>query len=183
MFRRGAKMDHLQILDGLLKNDYDRRATPTNHLIYLFNFKMRLNTFKLRINNFKLRPNNFKLRPNNFKLRPNNFKLRPNNFKLRNENEHSAIVLFVDSNAELSSVSNKREVQFCKMSFEFCGDEEIEKTEEITRKSHDLDGNPRDCIIASKGNNVSDETDFYRMRLAFICKPPVLASNVNEDIK
>nr|CAD7576704.1 unnamed protein product [Timema californicum] len=28
----GAKMDHLQILDSLLKNDYDRRATPTNHL-------------------------------------------------------------------------------------------------------------------------------------------------------
>ncbi|CAG2055520.1 unnamed protein product [Timema podura] len=28
----GAKLDHLQILDGLLKNDYDRRATPTNHL-------------------------------------------------------------------------------------------------------------------------------------------------------
>lgn len=31
-FRRGAKMDHLQILDSLLKKDYDRRATPTNHL-------------------------------------------------------------------------------------------------------------------------------------------------------
>ncbi|XP_063226527.1 glycine receptor subunit alpha-2-like [Bacillus rossius redtenbacheri] len=28
----GAKIDHLQILDSLLKNDYDRRATPTNHL-------------------------------------------------------------------------------------------------------------------------------------------------------
>ncbi|XP_071444186.1 glycine receptor subunit alphaZ1-like [Hetaerina americana] len=27
---RGAKMDHLQILDSLLKKDYDRRATPTN---------------------------------------------------------------------------------------------------------------------------------------------------------
>ncbi|XP_071444190.1 glycine receptor subunit alpha-3-like [Hetaerina americana] len=27
---RGAKMDHLQILDGLLRKDYDRRATPTN---------------------------------------------------------------------------------------------------------------------------------------------------------
>lgn len=25
-------MDHLQILDSLLKKDYDRRATPTNHL-------------------------------------------------------------------------------------------------------------------------------------------------------
>ncbi|XP_067009760.2 glycine receptor subunit alpha-3 [Anabrus simplex] len=31
-FTRAAKMDHLQILDSLLKNDYDRRATPTNHL-------------------------------------------------------------------------------------------------------------------------------------------------------
>lgn len=30
--RYGAKMDHLQILDSLLKKDYDRRATPTNHL-------------------------------------------------------------------------------------------------------------------------------------------------------
>ncbi|CAH0771645.1 unnamed protein product [Bemisia tabaci] len=30
--KRGIKMDHLQILDGLLKKDYDRRATPTNHL-------------------------------------------------------------------------------------------------------------------------------------------------------
>ncbi|XP_054280198.1 glycine receptor subunit alpha-2-like [Macrosteles quadrilineatus] len=29
---RGAKVDHLQILDSLLKKDYDRRATPTNHL-------------------------------------------------------------------------------------------------------------------------------------------------------
>ncbi|XP_068085332.1 glycine receptor subunit alpha-3 [Anabrus simplex] len=29
---RAAKMDHLQILDSLLKDDYDRRATPTNHL-------------------------------------------------------------------------------------------------------------------------------------------------------
>ncbi|XP_046682348.1 glycine receptor subunit beta-type 4-like [Homalodisca vitripennis] len=28
----GAKVDHLQILDSLLKKDYDRRATPTNHL-------------------------------------------------------------------------------------------------------------------------------------------------------
>ncbi|XP_073981318.1 glycine receptor subunit alpha-2-like isoform X2 [Rhodnius prolixus] len=28
----GAKMDHLQVLDSLLKKDYDRRATPTNHL-------------------------------------------------------------------------------------------------------------------------------------------------------
>ncbi|XP_066907680.1 glycine receptor subunit alpha-3 [Halyomorpha halys] len=27
-----AKLDHLQILDSLLKKDYDRRATPTNHL-------------------------------------------------------------------------------------------------------------------------------------------------------
>lgn len=27
-----GKLDHLQILDGLLKKDYDRRATPTNHL-------------------------------------------------------------------------------------------------------------------------------------------------------
>lgn len=31
-YRRGAKMDHLQTLDSLLKQDYDRRATPTNHL-------------------------------------------------------------------------------------------------------------------------------------------------------
>ncbi|CAH1406300.1 unnamed protein product [Nezara viridula] len=30
--REAAKMDHLQILDSLLKKDYDRRATPTNHL-------------------------------------------------------------------------------------------------------------------------------------------------------
>ncbi|XP_065203872.1 glycine receptor subunit beta-type 4-like isoform X2 [Planococcus citri] len=29
---RGAKMDHLQILDSLFKQGYDRRATPTNHL-------------------------------------------------------------------------------------------------------------------------------------------------------
>ncbi|XP_060870040.1 glycine receptor subunit alpha-2-like [Metopolophium dirhodum] len=28
----GAKMNHLQILDSLLKKNYDRRATPTNHL-------------------------------------------------------------------------------------------------------------------------------------------------------
>ncbi|XP_024081127.1 glycine receptor subunit beta-type 4-like [Cimex lectularius] len=28
----GAKLDHLQTLDRLLKKDYDRRATPTNHL-------------------------------------------------------------------------------------------------------------------------------------------------------
>ncbi|XP_050540665.1 glycine receptor subunit beta-type 4-like isoform X2 [Daktulosphaira vitifoliae] len=27
-----AKMNHLQVLDKLLKNNYDRRATPTNHL-------------------------------------------------------------------------------------------------------------------------------------------------------
>ncbi|XP_059489819.1 glycine receptor subunit alpha-2-like isoform X2 [Neocloeon triangulifer] len=27
-----ARIDHLQILDSLLKKDYDRRATPTNHL-------------------------------------------------------------------------------------------------------------------------------------------------------
>lgn len=25
-------MDHLQVLDSLLKDQYDRRATPTNHL-------------------------------------------------------------------------------------------------------------------------------------------------------
>jgi hypothetical protein len=31
-FRKGAKLDQLQIVDGLLKKDYDRRATPTNHL-------------------------------------------------------------------------------------------------------------------------------------------------------
>lgn len=29
---RAAKMDQLQVLDGLLRADYDRRATPTNHL-------------------------------------------------------------------------------------------------------------------------------------------------------
>ncbi|XP_021919860.1 glycine receptor subunit alpha-3-like isoform X2 [Zootermopsis nevadensis] len=29
---QGAKLDQLQIVDGLLKKDYDRRATPTNHL-------------------------------------------------------------------------------------------------------------------------------------------------------
>ncbi|PSN52449.1 hypothetical protein C0J52_14997, partial [Blattella germanica] len=79
------------------------------------NFKVRLNTFKLGINNFNLRLNNFKLRLNTFNLRINNFKLRPNNFKLRNEHEHSAIVLFVDSNAKQASCSTKREVQFCKM--------------------------------------------------------------------
>ncbi|RZF35654.1 hypothetical protein LSTR_LSTR013065 [Laodelphax striatellus] len=32
IFREATKMDHLQILDSLLKKDYDRRATPTNHL-------------------------------------------------------------------------------------------------------------------------------------------------------
>ncbi|RZF33856.1 hypothetical protein LSTR_LSTR008979 [Laodelphax striatellus] len=30
--KKATKMDHLQILDSLLKKDYDRRATPTNHL-------------------------------------------------------------------------------------------------------------------------------------------------------
>ncbi|PSN41616.1 hypothetical protein C0J52_24781 [Blattella germanica] len=55
------------------------------------------------------------MRLNTFKLGINNFKLRPNYFKLRNENEHSAIVLFVDSNAKQASYSTKREVQFCKM--------------------------------------------------------------------
>ncbi|XP_075231024.1 glycine receptor subunit alpha-2-like, partial [Lycorma delicatula] len=32
LIRRGAKIDHLMTLDSLLKQDYDRRATPTNHL-------------------------------------------------------------------------------------------------------------------------------------------------------
>jgi hypothetical protein len=38
VFRSAATIEDLGILDKLLKNNYDRRATPTNHLSKLIQF-------------------------------------------------------------------------------------------------------------------------------------------------